>query len=174
MGRRPVRRHARPRALRRVALGSTLAITFVGVGGTASAFWTAYGQGAGSAPTDALAVVSLSPGAPAAQLYPGGLSDVVLTITNPNTATVRIGSLALDGDRGTGGFSVDADHTACGLSALAFTAATNGLVGWTVPGAADGTAGTVTTTLPGALSMSLDAADECQGAVVTVYLSAGP
>jgi hypothetical protein len=155
-------------------VGSTVALALVAVGGSAIAFWSAHGQGSGSAATGALVVVRLSPGAPGAQLYPGGSSDVVVTVTNPNAATVHIGSLVLDADQGADGFSVDAGHAACDLSALTFTTATNTLAGWTVPGADRGTGGTVTATLPGALSMSLDAVDECQSAVVTVYLSAGP
>jgi hypothetical protein len=57
---------------------------------------------------------------------------------------------------------------------LTFTTATNGLAGWSVPGAAGSTPGTGAATLSGALSMSLDAADACQGAELTVFLAAGP
>jgi hypothetical protein len=173
MARRSAHRDARS-AQRALVLGSTVALALVAAGGPASAFWSTHGQGSGSAATEALVDVSLSPGAPEAQLYPGGSSDVVVAFTNTNAATVHIGSLALDADQGAGGFSADAGHAACDLSALTFTTATNSLAGWAVPGADGGTAGTGTATLSGALSMGLDAADECQGAIVTVHLSAGP
>ena len=36
---------------------------------------------------------------------------MVLTITNPNPASVRVGSLSLDTSQGTGGFAVDGAHS---------------------------------------------------------------
>ena len=76
----------------------------------------------------------MSPATPTAALYPGGQANVVLTITNSNTAPVRIGSLSSDTARGTGGFAADAGHAGCVLSTLTFTTQTNGTTGWTVPG----------------------------------------
>lgn len=163
----PNRRRGRRATVGSAAVASTVAA------GAALAFWVGGGAGSGSASTEVLSQLTLSPATPVAQLYPGGSSDVVLTITNSNRATVRIGTLSLDEDLGTAGLSVDADHPACPPSALAFTPADGGS-GWTVPGAVAGVPGSITATLPDALSMSLDADDHCQGAVVTVYLSVGP
>ena len=157
---------------RRLTLGSTMLLAVLALGGAASAFWTAHGHGDGGAATETAVAVTLSPASPAAQLHPGGSADVVLAISNPNEASVHIGSLALDTALGTLGFSADAEHPACDLSLLGFTTATNGGAGWTVPGALDGAAGTSAVTLTDAVAMSLDAPDGCQGAAFTVYLSA--
>ncbi len=90
---------------------------------------------------------------------------MVLTVTNPNAAQIRVGSLALDTSQGTGGFAVDGAHSACGLATLSFTTQTNGGAGWTVPGS-----GALPVTLTNALSMGNGAANACQGAAFTVYL----
>jgi hypothetical protein len=82
---------------------------------------------------------------------------------------VRVGSLALDTSQGTGGFAVDAAHSGCAVSALAFTTQTNGGAGWTVPGS-----GSLPVTLTAAVSMSTSAGNACQGATFTVYLQVGP
>jgi hypothetical protein len=144
------------------------------VGGAAGAFWAAYGDGAGAAATGAVVGVSLSPAAPTAQLYPGGTADVVLTISNPNRAAVRLASLSLDTATGTAGFSADAGHGACDLSSLSFTTASNDGAGWTVQGAVGGAAGTTAVTLLDAVAMDVDAPEGCQGVVLTVHLAARP
>jgi hypothetical protein len=117
-------------------------------------------------------VVTLGPATLTADLYPGGSADVGVTISNSGTATVHIGALALDTTEGTLGFATDVSHPDCDVSALGFTTATNGGAGWTVPGAVGGTPGSESATLSNGISMSLDAAQECQGAEFTVYLSA--
>ena len=163
----------RPRSWR-VLLGVALAAAALTVGALASAFWAAYGQGGGTARTETAVAVTLSPGTPATPLYPAGSADVVLTIANPNAASVHIGSLALDATVGAGGFATDPGHPGCSPATLTFTTATNAGAGWTVPGAVDGSDGALPTTLTGALSMGIDAADACQGALFTVFLTAGP
>ena len=152
---------------------SIVVVAVLTAGGTASAFWTGHGQGDGSVATATTDAVTLSPASPAAQMYPGSSADVMVAISNPNAASVHIGSLALDPAIGTGGLSADSAHPMCELSSFGFTTATNGGAGWTVPGATGGTAGTSAVTLAGALAMSLDAPNGCQGVAVTVYLSAG-
>ena len=126
------------------------------------------GGGSGAGSTGTTQAVTLSPATPVAQLYPGGRSSVRLTVTNPNTAPVRVDSFGLDTTRGTGGFAVDAGHAGCGLSSLSVTTDTNGGAGWTIPGGA-----AVTVTLVDALAMHLTAANACQGATFTVHLQAG-
>lgn len=161
-------RPLRNRVPRRIVVGSALALVMTAVGGGAAAYWSHDGLGAGSASTGAPAAVSLSPGEPAAQLHPGSTSDVVLTVDNPNAATVRVAALTLDETSGTGGISVDVEHAACDESAFAFVSPTTG-AGWTLPGDSS-----TAVTLPEALTMSLDASDACQGVRVTVHLGVAP
>jgi len=164
--RRTRRRGARPRRAWVVPLacgGILLAA------GGAYAYFRATGSGSASATTASTSSLTLSAGSPTAQLYPGGQATVVLTVTNPNTASIKIGSLALDTAQGTSGFAVDGGHSSCGLGVLSFTTQTNGGNGWTVAGS-----GTLPVTLTNALSMSAAAANACQGATFTVYVQAAP
>jgi hypothetical protein len=117
--------------------------------------------------------VTLAPGTPTGSLYPSANGDVVLIVTNPNLGTVTIASLALDQDRGDGGFAVDAGHPGCPASAFTFATQTNGGAGWSIPGRVAGVYGSRAVTLGGALAMSPDAPDACQGTTATVYLVAG-
>lgn len=158
----------RPTGSRRILLGGVLVVLTAGTIGAASAHWSGSGTGSGSGVTGTTQAVTLTSATAAAQLYPGGQAGVELRIANPNPGSVRIGSLALETTQGTGGFSVDAGHSACGVSSLAFTTQTNGGAGWTIPGS-----GSLPVTLTNALSMSTGAASACQGASFTVYLKAG-
>lgn len=135
------------------------------VAGVATAYWSTTGGGSAAAATNTTSALTLSPATPTAQLYPGGQATVVLTVTNPNAAQIRVGSLALDTSQGTGGFAVDGAHTACGLATLSFTTQTNGGAGWAVPAS-----GALPVALTNALSMGTGAANACQGAAFTVYL----
>ena len=137
--------------------------------GSATAYWAASGSGSGSGGTGTAQAVTLSPATPTAALFPGGQASVVLTATNPNVFSVRVGSLALDTGQGTGGFAVDGGHSGCGLAALSFTTQTNAGAGWTIL-ASD----VLSVTLTNALSMTAAAANACQGASLTVFLAAGP
>ena len=144
------------------------AMTLVAAG-TAVAYWSAPGDGSASATSGTTSDLTLTPGTPTAQLYPGGQANVVLTVTNPNVGSVRIGSLARDIGQGTNGFGVDGAHSACDVAALSFTTQTNGGAGWTLPGSSN-----TPITLTNALSMTTSAANACQGATFTVYLSVTP
>ena len=157
----------RPSARR--VLGLVLLVVLPLVGAiSASAFWKATGAGSGTPTVATAANLTLAPGTHAANLYPGGSSDVRLAVTNPNPGPVRLRSLALDSSLGTGGYAVDAGHSGCALSALTFNTTDNGGVGWTIP------AGNQVVNVTGSLVMSASAADACQGATFTVYLKAGP
>ena len=146
-----------------------LVILALSAGGAAYAYWTGSGSGAGVGTTGANMAVTLGPGTPTGDLYPSGLADVVLIVSNPNASDVRIGSLALDPGQGTGGYAVDGGHSGCDLSTLSFTTQTNGGAGWTVP-----TSGSLPVTLTSAIGMGAGAASACQGATFTVYMAAGP
>jgi hypothetical protein len=143
-------------------------------GGIARAYWGGSGSGAGGATTAATVPLTLGSGVPNADLYPGGQGNVVLTISNPNSGPVHVGSLALDTTSGTAGFGVDGAHSGCATSALTFTAQTNTGVGWTVPAKSGAVNGTLSITLTNAVAMDIGAANACQGAVFAVYLRTGP
>ncbi len=158
---------SRPAA--RGAVPLLLVASLVILGGSATAYWGASGAGSGSADTATTASLTLTPATPTAQLFPGGQATVVLTVNNPNVSSVRIGSLVRDTGQGNNGFAVDGAHSACGLAALSFTSQTNGGAGWTVAGN-----GSLVITLTNSLAMTSNAANACQGASFTVYLSATP
>jgi hypothetical protein len=164
----------RPIPKRRFLVSLVVGVLAVLIGGSASGYWRASGSGSGSGGTGTTVAVTLSPGTPAAALYPGGQADVILTVSNPNSSPVFIGSLALATGQGTGGFAVDAGHSGCAVATLSYTTQTNGGAGWTVPGKVGAVDGTLPVTLTNALAMGLGAANACQGASSTVYLTAGP
>ena len=158
-----------------VFLGLLLVImTLSALGGIAAAVWSAVGSGSGMGGTATTVAVTLSPGTPAMSLYPGGQTDVELSVSNSNVATVRIGSLSLDTLRGTSGISVDAPHAACALSAVTFATQTNGTTGWTVPGKVGTVNGSLAITLTNAVAMSTNAVSACQGATFTIFLIGAP
>jgi hypothetical protein len=159
----------RPATSRRTAVVVAAVVLGLLSAAPAVAYWRASGGGSASASTGTSATLTLSPGTPTAQLYPGGQTNVVLTITNPGAATVRVGSLVRDTSQGSNGYAVDGGHSACGLTALSFTTQNNGGAGWTIPGGS-----AVPVTLTNALAMDGTAANACQGATFTVYLAAAP
>jgi hypothetical protein len=118
---------------------SLLVVASLAVAGVASAYWRAGGTGTGNEGTATTVPITVSPGTPAANLYPGGTTNVVLTLTNPNFSTIRVGSLALDVTQGTGGYSVDAGHSGCAVATFTYITQSTG---WIVPkkvGAVNGT-----------------------------------
>lgn len=163
----------RARRTQLLVLAGVVVALAIPSGVLAYAYWTSGAAGTGTGATGDLDDLSLTPGTPTADLFPGAQADVVLTASNPNADAVRIGSLSLDTTQGTGGFTVDGAHAACGVTALSFTTQTNGGAGWTVPPRVGLTDGTLTITLDDALSMGAGAANACQGATFTVYLAAG-
>lgn len=164
--------------MNRRILGTALMIVVavavaLGGAGVAYAYWSAGGSGVAIGGTGTTVPVVLGTATPTAALLPGSTSGVVLTATNSNVSPVRINSFSLDTTQGTAGFAVDAAHVGCTLGVLSFTTQTNGGSGWTVPGKAGSTNGSLSITLTGSLSMSTAAANACQNASFTVYLVAG-
>lgn len=152
-----------------------LIVTVVALGipaGVAFAYWTSGAAGAGAGNTGTLSALSLTPGSPSADIYPGAQADVVLTASNPNTDVAHIGSLVLDTAQGTGGFAVDGVHAGCSVATLGYITQTNGGAGWNVPARVGMVDGTLAITLNQALTMGVGAASACQGATFIVYLRA--
>ena len=158
--------------MRRRTFLLAIPVTLVGVValvGPAVGRWSpGASTGAGAGLVGTAALVTMSAAASTAFLYPTGTAtgDVSLQLTNPNSFTVRIPRLALDTSSGTGGFAVDAGHSACPLSSLTYATQTNGGSGWTVSAA-----GSLALDLGNAVSMSVTAPAACQGASFTVYLT---
>ncbi len=150
-----------------------LIVLSLAAGAVARSHWTGSGSGASDGTTGEALALTLVPGTPANDLHPGGQSAVVLTISNPNSFDAHVDSLELDASQGDGGYAVDASHSGCLVESFAFaTPQTNGGAGWIVPSHDGIVDGTLATTLASSLTMSIDAANACQGASVTVYLSA--
>jgi hypothetical protein len=164
-----------PRRFSRGALVALFAgLIGVGLGGVAGAYWQSSGNGEGSGATTTAAAIVVSPGTPTATLYPGGMADVTLTVSNPNAFSVHIDFLTLDISRGTAGFTADAGHPGCDVSALGFPTQTNDDAGWTIPAKVGAVNGSLAITLTNALGMNLGAVDACQGAAFAVAMAAGP
>jgi ABC-type transport system substrate-binding protein len=150
----------------------TIVVALIAAGvlaGGAVAYWTTAGSGSASASVKNPDPVSIASGAPTGFLYPGTSADLAITITNPNPVPVNLPSLVRDTGQGSGGFGVDGAHSACGVSALAYTTQSNGGAGWTVPANATNWP----LDLANAVSLSTAAATECQGASFKVYLAVG-
>lgn len=153
-------------ARRCVLIGVAGLVAATGMG-VAQARLAAYGTGAGTAPTGAPRPVTLAPGTVGRGLYPGGSAPVTFVASNPNPGPVRLGRLALDPSRGTAGLAVDAAHPGCTTGGLLFTPSDAGGSGWTVPGG-----GSLAITLDAALTADATFSSACQGATLTVHLTA--
>lgn len=156
----------RRRALLVAALLTAFAVTATGM---AFAYVTRSGGGSGSAATATTQPLVVSKGTAGHDLYPGGTSAVEITVTNPNPGPVNANSLVLDTTRGTGGFAVDAGHTACGVGSLTFINQTIGGAGVAVP-----SGGPWPYSVASSLKMSTDAPNACQGATFTIYVKVLP
>jgi hypothetical protein len=135
----------------------------------AGAYWTLGGSGSGSVGIETVASVTLTPGTPTTDLYPGMSGDVAVSIANGNTFQAYVGSLVLDASQGTNGFSVIGGLPGCDPSALSYTVQSNGGAGWFIPAG-----GTLDLDLANAVDLGTGAATECQGATFVVYLLAAP
>lgn len=146
--------------IRRLAIALTSLAVFAGA---ALGFWTAAGDGAGSAGSASVDPVTITAAATTQSLLPTGAAtgDVDATITNPNAFPVHVPQLALDTTQGDAGFDDG------GLCALSYATQDNGGAGWTIPAG-----GSVTVSLTDSMAMGTAAANSCQGQTFTVYLRA--
>jgi hypothetical protein len=156
---------------RKVRFAAAIVVALIAAGG-ALAYYTSTGSGSGDASVvGSPADLTITAGTPATGLlYPGASGEVDATISNPNAFPVRVNSLVL----ASGGIAADAGHSGCDTSALHFTTQTNGGLGWDVPAKVGATDGSLDVQLADAISMDSDAANECQGATLSVYLATGP
>jgi hypothetical protein len=159
-----------PLRTRFVVLIVAVALLAIPVGGVAFAYWSGAASGSGTGGTGDLAAVSISPSTPTGSLYPGGQSDIAISVSNPNDEVVHLSTISLNGAQGTGGFAVDAGHSGCDVSTLTFTTQSNAGTGWDVPARVGLVDGTLDITLTSALAMGSAANSACQGATFTVYL----
>lgn len=142
---------------KRIAVIGTTTALAIG-GGLAWAAWTATGGGSGGAQATSAQALVASPGTATNAVYPGGSSNVVFTVANPNPYAVNLTAV------GGGAIAVDSGHAGCNLSSVSFTPQS---VSVSVP--ANATA--VPVTLTNALSMTPAGNDDCQGATFTVTLT---
>jgi hypothetical protein len=168
--RRFVEKFRRPWGRRRTVAGVVVASLCLGT--AAAAYWSVVGAGGANTVASTAQAVTVTPGTPTTRLYPGAGAGVAASMANANPFPVRVSALTLDTTRGTGGFAVDAGHSACGVGSLTYTSQSNGGAGWTVPPRVGAVDGTLAVDLGSALAMSVGALDSCQGATFTVYLAA--
>ena len=135
-----------------VALASSIAF----------AAWTATGSGAGytkATTASALTTVDVSASTSPGTLYPGGTSDVKISISNPNPYPVLVTSVLGSGLPA----SITSDKVGCSAAGtgVSFTDQT----GLSLAVAAGGT---TNFTFTGAAAMSNSSANACQGAIFTI------
>jgi hypothetical protein len=118
------------------------------------------------APTGSASVLTIGIGTVAAGLYPSSSATVTTTASNPTAATEHIASLELDTTRGSNGFAITGDTPAGGCSPSSFSL-TPQKGEWTID-----SHGTITISLPNAITLATDAEQACQGVTVGVYLVA--
>ena len=143
---------------------------FLGIllaGSVAFAWWTAGGSGSGYTKAEtasALTTVNVA-ASTTAQLHPGGSSDVILRISNPNGYAVTV-----TGINQTAASSITSGNATCDNASGPYTG--NGVTfanqsgTWVVPAS-----GTLDVTLTNAASMANTATtanDSCQGQVFTI------
>ena len=149
-------------ALARWLVIGALVLAFSGAG-TAFAFFTALGNGGGSAQTGTMQTVTVSALAggdvPSSTLYPGGsAADVILKVNNPNSFSVHLYSIS-----GTGTISADAGHPGCTTTGVTFTPPSSPSI--TIP------SGSSLVHVSGAASMDATSANGCQGATFSIPIS---
>lgn len=149
----------------RIAVTAVVGLSIAGA--AAYAAWSVSGSGRGSASAATAQGLTLTAGSASTALYPGATADVDTSASNTNPFLVHVTSVALDTTKGQNGFDVDAGHSACNLSSLSFTTATNGGSGWDVSANSS-----TDIDAAGSIAMDSSANDSCQGATFTVYLTA--
>lgn len=154
----------RPRTVRAAIVTSAAAVVVLLGAGIAIAAWTSSGSGTASAKAGtALPPTTGDIGTAAftsTTLYPGGTGDVQLVVKNPNPYPVKVVSVAPLPEPITtsGATGKCADH------GVTFAAPTHQITA----GNAIAAGGSVTLTLPGAVTMDAGAENGCQGALFAI------
>lgn len=141
------------RRLASACLGTTALLL---AGGVAYAAWSALGAGAGTAASGIPQALGVS-ATVAGLLHPGGSADVLVTVSNPNSASVTVTSLALAGS-----VTASAGCTTPGVT-VSLPASTS-LV---VPAG-----GSTSLSVANAVGMTTASSSDCQGATFTIPLQA--
>lgn len=124
--------------------------------GAAVAYWSAPGVGAGSAVTGSVALTATA--VTSAGLYPDASVPVTVSVKNNSaTASLKITSLQAGATQQTAG------NLSCNASSVSFVAGTLPTTPLTPGGSVD---------VPGTVTMSLAALNECQGATFSIPLTA--
>ena len=155
----------RGRTSRRVAVVAGATAIAMG-GGVALAAWAASGTGDGHAEAgaaQALGTTAMNAAAiTAGPLYPNGTAtDAQITITNPNPYPVQITTVSSNG-----AITASGGTGTCTTHGVTFNNKTGLTIN--VPAKSGATNGSVTATLPGAVTMSLASETGCQNAVFTI------
>ncbi|MHC6595095.1 hypothetical protein [Arthrobacter sp. C152] len=135
--------------------------------GTAYAYWTGAGNGAGSAAAGTMQAVTVDAlvagDNPQAALIPGGSADVVLRLTNPNPYQVQVYSVTANGPA-----TADAAHPGCTTTGVSFT----GTVAPLSPATYVAANSSALITLPGTAAMDTTSLAACQGATFSLPVTA--
>ena len=137
---------------RRVIAAAVVAVGVLGTGAGWAYYRAAVLSGGAATATTATALPLTTTATTAgATLYPGATGSLVVRVTNPNAAAVRVRSVAANGT-----------VTACTTPAVTVTTPAGGLPFTLAAGE------TRTVTLAGAVAMGAGASSDCQGKTLTV------
>jgi hypothetical protein len=125
-------------------------------GGVAYAAWSALGAGTGAAASGAPQALGVS-ATVAGLLRPGGAADLVVTVSNPNSASVTVTSLALAGSIA----------PSAGCSTPGVSVSLPGSTALVVPAG-----GNASLTVTNAVTMTTASSSDCQGATFSIPLQA--
>lgn len=163
-----MKRRGTVRRIGLLAAGCTLALVCGLVSTPALAYFTTGGAGNGTAATGTLKPLIILPattGSSTAPLYPGATGDLILQVTNPNPQQVTLQRVSQGGGvsvQGGAGCTSDPEWPntvgTSGVSILEITA-----LNVTLPGGS-----TQVLHLPGAASMNIASAVDCQGATFNI------
>jgi len=144
----------------RTAVIMLVGVIVAGIASVAWAAWKVTGDATGTA--RAAEVTALRATAtPKSSLYPGGRSDIVVRVRNPNEFAVEVQSFASDTD-----VTVDAAHAAAGCQAGNVTVVPTNNLGHRVE-----PRGEHTFTVQDAVHMAAAAPQACQGATFQITLA---
>lgn len=146
----------RRRWTRRLSCAGLGAAALLLIGGIAYAAWSALGAGTATAASGTTRVLGVT-AAVSGSLRPGGAADILVTVSNPNSAAVTVTSLALAG-------SVTAS---AGCTTPGVTVTLPGSTNLAVPAG-----GNASLTVSNGLGMTTSSSSDCQGATFTIPLQA--